>query len=395
MVVARRLIFPILSILVLGGALGWGASRFLKRAFGHLGGGQGQLQNKHQPHPPRIHPIVDEDSKTASLPLEQALGALDYEHDPGALNTFSVVVASRFKQEKFEELDRFANQMQKTKARFPGGAWKLHRFIVALEECPGGVDRPEADWQAHLDRFRKWMALKPGSSLASVAYAHGLIKYAWKVRGDGWASEVSKEGWKPFGDRLEQAKKILQQTPRNQSRDPEWYLGMMTVALGQGWERGEYEKLFTEAIKSEPLYFGLYSAKAYYLLPRWHGEEGEWEDFAKDAADRIGGGEGDAMYYFTVSGQVRFFDSKEFFKNPKISWPRMKRGFASIENEYRMSYSMLNAYCRNASRAGDRPEALAAFARIGTNWDQETWQTKDMFNDFQDWANRRGKYANR
>jgi len=395
MPVARRLILLFIAVLVLSSTVGWVASRFLKRIFDPLGSGRKEVQIKSQPRPPRIHPIVDEDGKTAGLPLDQALDVLDCEHDPDALNKFSVVVASRFRREKFEELDRTADQLLKAKARFPGGAWKIHRFIGAIGECPGGADRPETDWQAHLGRFRKWMAQQPGSATAPVAYAQGLTNYAWKARGEGWASEVSKDGWNQFGDRLKQARNILQQAPKTQPRGPEWYLGMMTVALGQSWERDEYEKLFAEAIKSEPLYFGLYSAKAYFLLPRWHGAEGEWEDFATDAADRIGGAKGDAMYYFIVSGQVPMFDSKVFFKNPKISWPRMKRGFTSIEKEYRMSYPTLNAYCHLAGRAGDRPEALAAFARIGTHWDPDTWKTKDIFDNFKDWANREGEYAKR
>jgi hypothetical protein len=64
---------------------------------------------------------------------------------------------------------------------------------------------------------------------------------------------------------------------------------MQILAKGQSWERSRYEKNFEAAIAFEPTYHYFYSEKAQYLLPRWSGEEGEWERFAEETSKRLGG----------------------------------------------------------------------------------------------------------
>lgn len=392
MSVARRLIIAIAVATGLGILAGWVILRSGEPILRALTGRQNGKRVKAE-HKPDIHPIVDEGPATASLSMEDALKSLDYVNDPCAIKTFSTVVQTRFRLGRYEELDRIADEFRKTKARFPGGSWKLYSFMEALEEYPGGKDSPEKDWEGYLDGFRRWMSQYPGSSAARVAYAKALTSYAWKARGSGWSSEVTEDGWRLFRNRLQQARRILEEATDRQQRCPMWYRAMQTIALGQEWSREEYEKLFKNAVAQEPLFSGYYTAKAYYLLPRWYGQEGEWETFATQSADQIGGAEGDAMYYYIVSSKREFFSYSKFFKNPRISWPRMKRGFSAIERLYGMNNKMLNDYCRATGAACDRAEALVVLDRLGRNLDMDVWYSQDNIDDFQDWAHCKGKYA--
>jgi hypothetical protein len=144
----------------------------------------------------------------------------------------------------------------------------------------------------------------------------------------------------------------------------------------------------------EPLFQHIYTARAYSLLPRWHGEKGDWEAFAKESADRLGGESGDAMYYYICASLTDYYPEIEFFKKTQASWSRMKRGFASIERHSGLNQTQLNTYCRLCGPADDRPEAIKTLTRLGDDWDHGVWGNKATFEDFEDWANKRGKYIN-
>ena len=84
-------------------------------------------------------------------------------------------------------------------------------------------------------------------------------------------------GWQLFAQRLARAQKILHDVRDWQPKCPMWWLVYMQVALGQGWSRSDYENIFTEAKAFEPQCWDYDVARAHYLLPRWHGQPGDWE----------------------------------------------------------------------------------------------------------------------
>ncbi len=395
MSVARRLFILAAVVILVGLTGGWLTGLALKRIHDLLPAVTKQPAEKPAPKKQLdIRQIMEEGADTATQPLAQVLDNLDYTQDASAFKTYHLVVQSRLRKEGFEELEQYATKVRSDKARFPGGEWKIQRFITTLSKYPGGTDRPDSDWLSHMTYFQSWMKQFPNSITARVAYANALTDYAWKARGSGWASTVEEDGWKRFRERLQQARKVLEELPVARRTCPTWHRAMLTVALGQSWERGEYDQLVQDAIRLEPLFQPVYTARAYSLLPRWHGKEGDWETFAKENADKIGGEAGDALYYYIAVSLRDFYSEDEFFKKTRVSWPRMKRGFAAIEHQSGLNQTQLNTYCRICGVADDRPEALKILGRLGDNWDKDAWGTKATFDDFQDWANKRGKYIN-
>src|SRR5436190_19540063 len=96
--------------------------------------------------------------------------------------------------------------------------------------------------------------------------------------------------------RIESAKGVLLYCKDRRSECPGWWTAMQTVALAEGWDWKTYSGLLDEAMKQEPTYQSFYDNAAYFLLPRWHGEPGAWENFAATVADKIGGDDGDIVY---------------------------------------------------------------------------------------------------
>jgi hypothetical protein len=184
---------------------------------------------------------------------------------------------------------------------------------------------------------------------------------------------------------LDNARRYLKAADRLPTKDPEVYTALITVAMGLGWPREEMEAVFKKGVVIEPNYLQLYNAKAYYLLPRWHGEPGEWEAFAQEVADARGGEEGDILYT-NIGRSEAWSEGVEFFRDTRISYARMKRGFEASLRRYPNYVWEMNSFCYFACIAGDRETAKGLFNRIGGLWEKDVWGQNDKFVQWQNWA---------
>ncbi len=336
-----------------------------------------------------IHRVVEESAASAALPLQQAVDRLDFLNDPKAEEVFKVIVQSRLRKEEFEALEVLAGRYRATKERFPGGNWKLEVLIVALGEHPMGQDAPEAQWKIHLDRLERWSRSQPFSITAPVVHAGAWADYAWKARGNGYANTVSRRGFNAFEERLSQARLLLNEAVQGgRPRCPSWYARMQIVALGQGWDKAEYDHLFDAAVAQEPLYRSFYRNKANYLQAKWYGAEGDWQAFATEACDRLGGEDGDEMYYYIADFVDESYDAKPFLELPGFSWERTKRGFWVAQARNGMPMRQANWHAVYTNAACDQVEARKVLALIGTRCDVSCWNDKkDLFDRWAAWAN--------
>jgi uncharacterized protein DUF4034 len=225
---------------------------------------------------------------------------------------------------KYDELDRIADQYRKSKETFTNGEWKLHVFYEGIAYY--GRFAPESSWKARLDRLNDWVLKKPQSITARVALADCLVGYAFQKRSGNFAPKVSEEQWRGFSDNMKKAAEVLIEARKLKEKCPGWWSAFQRVAL-IGMDRQRYEMLFNEAVSFEPRYNSFYFRKTVYLLPIWYGEEGEWERFAKSAADSVGGKDGDILYARIVWSADRVYDDKNLkYRAPSISWDRVQRG---------------------------------------------------------------------
>jgi hypothetical protein len=100
-------------------------------------------------------------------------------------------------REDFAELDQMADAARSSKARFPGGGWKLSRFYEAVKPNGGGY-QTDADWKNHIELLQRWTAARPQSATARVALAEAYLRYAWAARGAGYANTVTDQGLAAF-----------------------------------------------------------------------------------------------------------------------------------------------------------------------------------------------------
>jgi hypothetical protein len=308
--------------------------------------------------------------------------AFDPTTDVHAFTAYQDAIAELLKQEQFDELDCLADAARASKAKFSGGTWKLVEIYLGLESPRPGHPTHE-DWNTHLQLVEKWTHHNPESITAHIALAESHVEFAWDARGDGYADSVSDSGWKIFSEQMDEAKSILDDASTLKAKCPEWYLAMEQVAQGQTWDLPRFKALVDQAIASEPTFAYYYRVYAFYLQPKWAGEEGDPARFAEEAANKIGGDAGDALYFQIANKIVCGCKDPEFMH---FSWPRLQKGFAALEKLYGVSLVNVNSYGLMAVNNGDWVIADTEFKRIGDNWDKDTWQTEAWFKQNRDSA---------
>jgi hypothetical protein len=285
---------------------------------------------------------------------------------------------------KFDQLDCLADGVRASRERFSGGMWKLHLLYAGLAKpLPGSVHATESDWQALLADLHKWANQKPKSITAHIALASAYMEYAWLARGSGSADTVSSSGWDLFESRVAKAKQLLDDEDALPTKCPEWFVIMLKVAQAQGWEMDRSRALFETAVSFEPGYYYYSRVYANFFLPQWFGGEGDVEKFSEQIADEARGEKGDALYFQIANYMICGCPDE-----PKMSWPRILKGFEASEKLYGPSMLNLNLLAKMASRFTDLDAITAnkAFGRIGDQWDEDTWGTREKFDSIKDWT---------
>src|SRR5882757_7674477 len=160
----------------------------------------------------------------------------DFSVDIHAFQNFTGTAARILNEEKFVELDCLAGHARSGKERLPGGLWKIHLLYLGLRQpVPYPVHATQEDWTDLLQRLQSWAKARPESITARVALALAYLDYASDARGSGYANTVGESGWKLFGERTAEARRILEEASKLAAKCPEWYVAMQMVSVNQGW----------------------------------------------------------------------------------------------------------------------------------------------------------------
>lgn len=320
-------------------------------------------------------------------------------------------VRKNFDAENFAALDQTADQARDSKERFPGADWKLFVFYQALTWPGSGASATDQQWKAHLDQLQKWTRESPKSQTARIALAASWVEYAklTRISDRDWRGFENDIGGKEYQKRLKHADNALDFDSKNffvnlindakneikrnpntklPSLCPHWYY--VRLALEQGrpfedWRR--YNDIFARAIALEPNYYYFYQTKAFDLLPQNHGVKGQWESFAENSANSVGGKEGDIIYYMIVSYVMPRYISRDghgdFFRDNLTVWgQKIWDGYKHIEESYGTSKYRQNEMAMIAVKAQQYAVAKILFDRIGEDWDERVWQKKAAYDGY-------------
>jgi hypothetical protein len=282
--------------------------------------------------------------------------------------------------EKFDDLDRTADQLRTEKSRFPGGEWQLYHFYTALD-APQQTEKDSAEHIAHLQH---WMSQRPNSITAPVALATALTRWAWVARGHGYANTVTPEGWRLFGERMNEALEVLQGSEKMSVMCPQWYSAMLAVGTAQGWNRDRMHNVLDDGISLEPGYYYLYRQYANYLLPKWHGRPGDASSFALASADAVGGDAGDILYFEIGTELIK--RGNDEFPAHEMDWERLQRGYQALVSQSGRDGYRANQLAYMSWKFQDSTVARKQFELIGDAWNRIVWANRNYFDRARDWA---------
>lgn len=300
-------------------------------------------------------------------------------------------VAALLVDEQFDALEVIANDYRDSKERWGYGWWKLTTFYIGSEAGRGAV-RSWTEPVPFLQRFNRWMEAYPNSSTAKIATARVRLSLAWRARGSGWAYEVPAEGWAGMHRHLEAAWKILEEAEALNTSDPELYTIWIRVANGLGKRDSVVEELYEKGVAMDAGYPQLYMARAWYLMPRWHGDRGDLEAFARKAAEDASAVPGTGAYAW-IAHQINSMTATTTFIH-RFEWSanHLEEGFAEILSVYPDNIWIQNLRARLSSLVGDQEEAKIAFGVIGRDFDTSVWPDKWTYGRWKRWAENDAKW---
>lgn len=252
----------------------------------------------------------------------------------------------------YSKLDALAEQLRKDNSINPKGYRKIYGFYEGVGDAHE-ANNAEGCKQLS-EEIDKWAKANPKSTVAMTALAEAQKALAWKMRGTGWARTVTEDGWKGMQEHLAEASSTLELAKKLGPVDEHWYGTKLGILLGQSASNEDYNRVYKDGIDQFPTAEELYYDKAYRLQPRWHGEQGEFEDWLKDEADRIGGDNGDRLY----ARIIYQLDDNELYKNlfaefTDLDWKRTKHGFELLMKDYPKALALRGKFLKLAENTED------------------------------------------
>lgn len=328
-------------------------------------------------NPSRSGPVehIDAQERLEAALLVEATSPLEREQ-----KVFRARIRGAFDDARFDELEKQARTLRDGRDLFSDGSWKLNHFYDAFAER---MHTGDAGFMADLALLKKWEVAYPDSSTRRVALVGFLADYAWHARGSDYADSVTEEGWRLMGERLSYAWDTAQKLMQAEEKDPHGYRLAIRVAMGLNMEASVYNKILAESRKHYPDYYPTECARAYSLLPRWYGKDGEWEAFAAGAV-KVKGGLGDETYARILMHLAGYFPN--IIRDSKVTWRRAKPGLMILNEKYPDSLEIQNFTAYFAALGRDRKLAAATFDKLGDAYLKELWCKPERFVHFRTWA---------
>jgi len=197
-------------------------------------------------------------------------------------------------------------------------------------------------------------------STALLVEGKAYIDLAWQSRGGGWASTVTEDGWKNFGERLEIAENALDEAWKLNPNDPQIPATMITVELGQGKGRDRMELWFQRAMALDPEDGECAcEAKRYYLEPKWYGSAEDMLAFGKECLEsKKWGGKVALVLVDTHRALANYLDESErpdYWKRPGV-WQDLRAAFTKYLQAHPNDIKERQEYALFAYRCGDWDE---------------------------------------
>ncbi|MFC1497899.1 hypothetical protein ACFLS1_05430 [Verrucomicrobiota bacterium] len=199
------------------------------------------------------------------------------------------------------------------------------------------------------------------------------IDLAWESRGNDWANNVSREGWRGFRMNIRKARDVLTGAWEIHPEYPEAAHTMITVAAGSSNPQ-EMRMWLDRAVAAQFDYTKAYYSFVYYLRPRWFGSHDHMYAFAQECLDTERFDTEIPIVYvetlIDISGErgdfPALFQTPEMYKNICKLYDGLIKEPARINNRSKDK----TFYGIFAWAAGDYKKATSLFNEVGEALDE-------------------------
>ena len=288
---------------------------------------------------------------------------------PEAVNQVATWAKFAIQDDEHDSVDQVAEAWATTGEAFDDGRARYAALAAGVHDfCQDSGQRPGA-----LESVRAWRIARPRSALAPIVEACIWSSSAWIARGPGYASSVSREGWKLFKERLGKSEKLLLDARAVSSSLPSWYVDVMEVKLGLGRPTEDIDAVFRQGIAKFPEYAPLYFQRIRTASPMWGGDPEELVPLLTRIADAGAEPQRDLLYTRMAWFMQQMLLGNLFDRG--VDWPRMKRGFEALMAQHPKSDWNRSAYAAFACFAGDEDSYVALRRRLGDRLQREAFDS--------------------
>jgi hypothetical protein len=255
----------------------------------------------------------------------------------------------------WKQLDELVDSLAASGERAPNGQFQLHLVTSGIDLL---IDRMEESDESLQKRIAAYQRERPESAFAPILSAMQWHNAAWRARGDGYASDVTPEGWTLFRERNREAWHQILIARLRGDRLPTWYSEAIAIGLDAHIEREQLQQVFEQGIARFPGYHTIYFAFMRQFVPRWGGSYAESDAFIREQVAAGTNPEGEILYtrlYWKLDSMELY--QLNFFEESRVDWRRMRAGFEALVQKYPEKANRA-VFANYACRAGDGPRYL-------------------------------------
>lgn len=270
------------------------------------------------------------------------------------------------------------------------GDWLAMRGI--LETVTDGERLCRLVWHAcgtpgMADRMGGWMGgvldREPDGTLALLTAGAHHIHWGWEARTAAQASQVSREQFRIFHERLRVAEDLLY---RVAEREPDWVAPwFMLQVSGRGLQVGQEiaRRRFEATVRRCPGHLGAHRQQLQQVCAKWGGSHEEMHAFARDSMLAAPGGsalgELVALAHLERWVDLEADEDEKYMRRPEVRADLHEAADRSIRHpdfDPGRPYEWIgvhNTFAMAFSLAGERKAAAAAFAALDGRVTEFPW----------------------
>lgn len=279
-----------------------------------------------------------------------------------------------FYNKEYGELDRVAKQLRRENSVQPSGKSTLGLLYAAINRTYAFDNRHLTD---RISVLQKWVKDHPESLTAKIALANAHATYGDFSRGTGLAYQVSDAQYEMYVKEHQKALEILSALDKARQEDPEIYAALIRSSRAIGSHHDHILKWVSRSVHLNCWHTNTIEQAANFLLPRWHGNEGDLVRLAEVTAEAAGDN-GDAVYPLTVTALQSFVGSSALNED-KFDLARLRKGFVALQKKFPRSRVIRDSACYIWCLARDRDLAQKAFEDIGSDPELRVWQKTELY----------------